>query len=81
MKEKGSDMVSEQMVKKAMGEDSDKLLGVDFDDDGLTIWINEPWIWVRSESGCLTYDYDDFTTNAQLTKCVKGEIEEGIRKQ
>ncbi len=71
-------MAMKTFIEKLIGKDKDKLMAIDFDSNGFSIWLNEPYIFVINEAGCLGFDYGDFETMAKLNETLKFELSMGI---
>ncbi len=69
-------MITKKEIVRAMGEHKSKLMGVDFDGGGFTIWLKEPFVFVVNEAGCLGWDYEQLEESGKEE--VLDEINMGI---
>ena len=42
-------MISEKEIKKALGKHRSKLMAVDFDGCGFTVWLKEPYVFLPTK--------------------------------
>ena len=50
--------ITEQQVLKAAGKNKHKIMGVDFDYGGFTLWLKEQYEFGCNESGCAGFEFD-----------------------
>lgn len=72
-------MTTKNYIEKLAGKKhKDKIMGIDFDSNGFTIWLNEPYIFVINEAGCLGFDWNQFDSKKELKETLKHEWSFGI---
>lgn len=67
--------ITEIQIERAMGENKDRLMGIDFDGDGFQIWLKEPYIFLNCESGVACFDYCNWQSARDVLKAVSEESE------
>ena len=70
-------MISEKEIKKALGKHRSKLMSVDFDGCGFTVWLKEPYVFSANQAGCLGWDYDQLEEAGGKRACID-ELSMGV---
>tara|TARA_X000001388_G_C2200515_1_gene111108 strand:+ start:270 stop:524 length:255 start_codon:yes stop_codon:yes gene_type:complete len=72
-------MTTRKYIEKLAGKkNKDKIMAIDFDNNGFSIWLNEPYIFVINEAGHLGFDWNAFDSRTELKETLKDEWSMGI---